>query len=101
MWNSDGGTCSEQAYKCVPFYLSSKGYGVFVNHPGEVEFEMGSEKLSRVGFSVSDTSLEYFIIYGETPLQVSINQFVVTLLCSSTLHLQILEKYTEMTGRPA
>ena len=70
IWNSDGGTCSEQAYKCVPYYISSRGYGIFVNHPGEVEFEVGSEKISRVGFSVADTALEYFLIYGETPLQV-------------------------------
>ncbi|ELU45927.1 alpha-glucosidase [Rhizoctonia solani AG-1 IA] len=52
VWNRDGGTSSEQAYKCVPFYITSKGYGVFINHPGEVEFEVGSEKASRVGTSV-------------------------------------------------
>lgn len=27
MWQGDGGSCSELAYKNVPFYLSSKGYG--------------------------------------------------------------------------
>lgn len=70
MWNRDGGTSSEQAYKCVPFYMSNRGYGVFINHPGEVELEVGSEKISRVGVSVADTSLEYFVIYGETPMQV-------------------------------
>src|SRR5690606_20917915 len=32
IWNEDGGTSSEQAYKNIPFYLSNKGYGVFVNH---------------------------------------------------------------------
>ncbi|MBO9598653.1 MAG: alpha-xylosidase, partial [Cohnella sp.] len=37
-WNEDGGTSSEQAYKNVPFYLSSNGYGVFVNHPERVSF---------------------------------------------------------------
>lgn len=31
----DGGTSSQQAYKNVPFYISSRGYGVFVNHPEE------------------------------------------------------------------
>jgi alpha-glucosidase (family GH31 glycosyl hydrolase) len=46
MWNADGGTSSEQAYKNIPFYLSSHGYGVFVNHPEEVEFEVGREKCS-------------------------------------------------------
>ncbi|TFK42923.1 alpha-glucosidase [Crucibulum laeve] len=82
VWNQDGGTSSEQAYKCVPFYITNRNYGVFINHPGEVEVEVGSEKVSRVGVSVADSSLEYFIIYGETPLE-------------------ILEKYTRMTGRPA
>ena len=39
IWNADGGTASEQAYKNVPFYLTDAGYGVFVNHPGHVSFE--------------------------------------------------------------
>ena len=51
--------------------MTNRGYGVFINHPGEVEVEIGSEKVSRVGVSVAGESLEYFIIYGETPLQVS------------------------------
>ena len=33
--SQDGGTSSQQAYKNIPFYLSSRGYGVFVNHPEE------------------------------------------------------------------
>lgn len=71
MWNADGGTSSEQAYKNVPFYMTNRGYGVFVNHPGEVEFEVGSSKVSRVGMSVVGESLEYYIIYGPTPKLVS------------------------------
>lgn len=71
VWNQDGGTSSEQAYKAVPFYISNRGYGIFINHPGEVEVEVGSEKISRVGVSVADTSLEWYLIYGDTPLQVS------------------------------
>lgn len=82
MWNRDGGTSSEQAYKNIPFYLTNRGYGVFVNHPGEVSFEVASEKVSRVQFSVADQFLEYFVIYGPTPKEV-------------------LEKYTALTGRPA
>jgi alpha-D-xyloside xylohydrolase len=82
IWNADGGTSSEQAYKNVPFYLTSSGYGVFVNHPGRVSFEVGSEAVSRVQFSVGGESLEYFVIYGPTPKE-------------------ILRKYTALTGRPA
>ena len=33
IWNQDGGTSSEQSYKNIPFYVSNKGYGVFVNQP--------------------------------------------------------------------
>ncbi len=82
IWNEDGGTASEQTYKNIPFYLTNRGYGIFVNHPGRVSFEVASEKVSRVQFSVPDQTLEYFVIYGPTPKE-------------------ILEKYTALTGRPA
>jgi alpha-D-xyloside xylohydrolase len=82
IWNADAGTSSEQAYKNVPFYLTNRGYGVFVNHPGRVSFEVGSEAVSRVQFSVAGQTLEYLVIYGPTPAE-------------------ILRKYTALTGRPA
>jgi alpha-D-xyloside xylohydrolase len=82
LWNEDGGTTSEQAYKNVPFYLTNRGYGVFVNHPERVSFEIASEKVERVQFSVPGEILEYFLIYGPSPKEV-------------------LEKYTALTGRPA
>ena len=82
IWNKDGGTSSEQAYKNIPFYLTNRGYGVFVNQPERVSFEVASEKVERVQFSVPGESLEYFLIYGPTPKEV-------------------LDKYTKLTGRPA
>ena len=82
IWNEDGGTSSEQAYKCVPLYLTSRGYGIFVNHPGRVSFEVASETVSSVQFSVEGHALEYFVIYGPSPKE-------------------ILKKYTALTGRPA
>ena len=82
MWNEDGGTSSDQAYKNIPFYLTNRGYGVFVNHPERVSFEVASENVERVQFSVPGERLEYFIIYGPTPKQ-------------------ILERYIALTGRPA
>ena len=82
IWNADAGTSSEQAYKNVPFYLTSRGYGVFVNHPGLVSFEVGAEAASRVQFSVAGQALEYLVIYGPT------------------FH-EIMRKYTALTGRPA
>ncbi|MGD0862557.1 MAG: alpha-xylosidase [Candidatus Limnocylindrales bacterium] len=82
MWNRDGGTGSEQAYKNVPFYLTDAGYGVFVNEPGKVEFEVATERVDRVGFSVAGQSLEYLVIYGPSPKEV-------------------LERFTGLIGRPA
>ncbi len=82
IWNEDGGTSSELAYKNIPFYLTNRGYGVLVNHPEKVSFEVASEKVSRVQFSVPGHSLEYLVIYGPTPKEV-------------------LQKYTALTGRPA
>ena len=29
MWNEDGGTSSQVAYKSVPFYMTNEGYGIF------------------------------------------------------------------------
>ena len=81
-WNRDGGTSTEQSYKNIPFYLTNRGYGVLVNHPENVSFEIGSEKVSKVQFSVEGEYLEYFVIDGPTPKAV-------------------LNRYTQFTGRPA
>ena len=81
-WNRDGGTSTEQAYKNIPFYVTNRGYGVLVNHPQCVSFEVGSEKVSKVQFSVESEYLEYFVIDGPTPKAV-------------------LDRYTRFTGRPA
>lgn len=82
IWNEDGGTASEQAYKNVPFYLTDRGYGVFVAHPEHVSFEVGSEVVSRTQFSVPGQTLQYYVIHGPTPAD-------------------ILRRYTALTGRPA
>jgi len=81
-WNRDGGTGGDQAYKAVPFYLTNRGYGVLVNDLGPVSFEVASERVSRVQFSVPGEVLEYFVINGPTPKDV-------------------LRRLTALTGRPA
>jgi len=81
IWNEDGGTISEKAYKNIPFYITNRGYGVFVNDPGRVSFEIASENVERVQFSVKGEYLEYFIIGGSNMKNV-------------------LENYTKLTGRP-
>ncbi|MDK2805020.1 MAG: alpha-D-xyloside xylohydrolase [Thermoanaerobacterium sp.] len=82
IWNRDGGTSSEQAYKNIPLYVTNKGYGVFVNDTGLVSYEIASERVSKVQFSVMDEEMEYFIIGGGTIKNVLIN-------------------YTSLTGKPS
>ena len=82
IWNSDGGTCTDQGYKNIPFYISSKSYGVLVNSSDKVSFEVMSDTVSRVTFTVPGEELEYFVIGGENLEDV-------------------LKNYTNLTGKPA
>ena len=82
IWNSDGGTCSDQSYKNIPFYVSSKSYGVFVNSSDKVSFEVNSDTVSKVTFTQPGEELEYFIIGGENLEDV-------------------LKHYTDLTGKPS
>jgi alpha-D-xyloside xylohydrolase len=82
IWNEDGGTSSEQAYKNIPFYMTSGGYGVLVNNPGRVSFEVASEVVSAVQFSVPGEILDYYLIAGDNLKDV-------------------MRNYTALSGRPA
>ncbi len=82
MWNEDGGTASEIAYKNIPFYITNKGYGVLVDNEGDVSYEIASEKVERVQFSLEGERLDYYMINGHTPKGT-------------------IMKYTELTGKPS
>ncbi len=82
VYNEDGGTDSELAYKNIPFVISSRGYGILVNSTGRVDFEIGTERVSQMQFSVPGEELDYYLFRGPTPKEV-------------------LEKYTRLSGRPA
>ncbi|MBQ9542952.1 alpha-xylosidase [Ruminococcus sp.] len=82
IWNADGGTCSDQSYKSVPFYVSSRGYGIFVNSSDKVSFEVCSDTVSKVSFTLPGESLEYFVFGGEDLTQV-------------------MKGYTDLTGKPS
>lgn len=82
MWNEDGGTASEIAYKNIPFYITNKGYGVLLDNESDAAYEIASEKVERVQFSVEGERLDYFVINGHTPKGT-------------------IQKYTELTGKPA
>ena len=56
IWNRDGGSNGNQAYKNIPFYLSSQNYGLLVNTPDRVQFEVASISSRHVDFSVEGES---------------------------------------------
>mgnify|MGYP000859078026 CR=1 FL=1 len=82
IWNEDGGTASELAYKNIPFYITDRGYGVFVNDTGKVSYEVCTEQVERVQFSVPGHALDFMVVGGDDMKGV-------------------LKAYTALTGRPA
>ncbi|KAK0627443.1 glycoside hydrolase family 31 protein [Immersiella caudata] len=81
LWNADGGTSSDQAYKNISFWMSSRGYGVFIDTPERVDLEIGSERCCRAQTSVEGQRLKWYLIYGPSPRE-------------------ILQKYSILTGTP-
>ena len=77
---------ADQAPAIVPFYLSSKGYAVFFNTTFDTTFTFGSGGAYEFSADDHNTSgarpqLDYFLIKGP--------QFA-----------QLLDRYTQLTGRP-
>lgn len=82
MWNEDGGTSSEWTYKNIPFFISNRGYGVFVDSSSDVVFELQSERTTRVNITVPGEGIRYHIINGPSPKE-------------------IIHRYCQLTGLPA
>lgn len=82
-WNFNSwGTTNERAYKNVPFFMSSRGYGVFVNSLRRSLYELGAARSSvSTTLEVRDGQLDLFIFYGPSLKAV-------------------LRGYTALTGRP-
>ncbi len=74
---------SEQAPLIVPFYLSSKGYGVFLNSTFSNRFNFGKENKYQIEIDDSGFvgQMDYFFIAGPSLIKV-------------------IDNYTQLTGRP-
>ena len=62
---------------CIPFYISSRGYGFLWNNPGVGRVELG-HIMTRWAMEAT-RGLDYFVVAGDTPAE-------------------ILEKYVDATG---
>lgn len=83
-WNMD--TCetnsTDLSYKNIPFFMSTKGYGFFINSSYRISYEMGSSSFISYSFLVENSLMDYFFIYGPS-------------------QKEIINKYTQLTGRPS
>ena len=82
LWNCEGiGNTTWRAYKHVPFFISTRGYGVFVNESKPIQFWVGTREICKNVFAVEGDLIDYYFFAG-TPGDV-------------------LEAYTDLTGKPA
>ena len=73
---------TESSYKNIPFFTSSKGYGVFVNSTCRMIHRVGSKTTVSYSLELEDKSLDWFFIYGPSLKRV-------------------LGIYTKLTGKPS
>lgn len=83
LWPREGfSNASPGTYKPIPFWMSTRGYGVFVNTSHELTVDLGAREHSAGAITLNGAPvLDLWLITGETPAA-------------------ILERYTAITGRP-
>jgi alpha-D-xyloside xylohydrolase len=71
-WTRDamGTNTTNLTYHNIPFFQSSRGYGVFVHHSSKIVYELGFPSTITGSFRADDPYLDYFFIYGPGPKQI-------------------------------
>jgi|GEM_PF-387039 len=65
-WNHDALGCTdEHSYKNVPFFISSRGYGFFVDTTAYTEFDMGRSAQGSWSVVVAEGPLDYYVVLGD------------------------------------
>lgn len=80
LWVDDAnGTQNETMYKPIPFYMSNRGYGVFMHHSTPISVDVGKYYNAVNSMMIGDDELDLFYFIGEPK--------------------DILDEYTELTGK--
>lgn len=79
--DDSNGTQNITMYKPIPFYISSRGYGVFMHTSSPVTCDFGKYYSSVNTMMIGDDELDLFVFLGPPK--------------------EILNEYTELTGKPA
>ena len=64
------GTTSPRTYVNIPFYMSTAGYGLFLNTGAKVDWQIGTRDVSALQFCVADDKIDYFVIGGRSPREI-------------------------------
>ncbi|WP_114748494.1 glycoside hydrolase family 31 protein [Pleomorphovibrio marinus] len=64
------GTNNKRAYKNVPFYISSEGYGLFLHTSYEAKISLADHSSRSVQLLVSEPRLDVFFIGGDSPAEI-------------------------------
>jgi alpha-D-xyloside xylohydrolase len=73
------GVITPRSYKNVPFFMSTSGYGVFMNHSARITCWVGSRSAADVQVAIEDDFLDYYLFFGSLE--------------------EILSRYTDVTGK--
>ena len=80
LWTDDAnGVQNETMYKPVPFYMSSRGYGVFMHHSTPITVDFGKYFNAANSMMIGDDEADIFLFIGEPK--------------------DILNEYTSLTGK--
>jgi alpha-D-xyloside xylohydrolase len=74
------GVQNETMYKPIPFYMSSRGYGVFMHTSTPITCDFGKYFSNVQQLMIGDETLDLFFFIGEPK--------------------EILDEYTDLTGKP-
>ena len=82
LWTDDAnGIQNETMYKPIPFYMSSRGYGVFMHHSTPITVDFGKYYSSANEMYIGDDEADLFFFIGEPK--------------------DVLDEYTNLTGKAA
>ena len=80
LWTKDAnGVESTRMYKPIPFFLSSRGYGMFVHTSAPATFDLGATVSGTNALMLGDDALDLFVFLGNPK--------------------EVLGEYTAITGR--
>ncbi|MDA3893096.1 MAG: alpha-xylosidase [Salinivirgaceae bacterium] len=80
LWTDDAnGVQNESMYKPIPFYMSSRGYGVFMHTSTPITIDFGKYFSGANSMMIGDEALDLFVFIGDPK--------------------EILSEYTTLTGK--